>query len=486
MTGSDVHSTKLPARRQLPSVDKVLRHPTGRKALKAFGHTAFVKHVRQALDEIRTSDTPEDETERCSEASVAAQAARNLERGQAPSLRRVFNLTGTVLHTNLGRAPLAKTAIERAVAVMRQPSNLEFDVSSGKRGERDDHVRHLICDLTGADDAIVVNNNAAAVVLVLNSLAREQGVVVSRGELIEIGGSFRIPDMMAQAGAKLVEVGTTNRTHLKDYQSAIDDNVALMMKVHTSNYVIKGFTKEVSAPELAALAAQKGLALVDDLGSGTLVDLSEYGLKRERTVRDALDDGASLVTFSGDKLLGGPQAGFVVGRRDLVRACAKNPLKRAMRLDKMRMAALEATLKLYQTPEHLVRELPTLRFLARPLAEIVDLAARLAPIVQKAVGQAFVVEPCDTQSQIGSGALPLDTVASAGLALRPRNTQTAGRQLQALAEALRALPVPVIGHIRDGALILDLRTLDDELTFVEQLNDGQNRLQSVTEATQLS
>jgi L-seryl-tRNA(Ser) seleniumtransferase len=402
-------------------------------------------------------------------ATIAARAAEVLEAEDAPRLRRVLNLTGTILHTNLGRAVLAEEAVTAAAAAMRAPAALEFDLETGSRGERDDIVRGLICELTGAEDALLVNNNASAILLVLNTLALGKESIVSRGELIEIGGSFRMPDIMARAGTRLREIGTTNRTHLRDYTDAIGPETAMLLKVHTSNYLVQGFTKEVGTKELTVLAREKKLPLVDDLGSGTLVDLAKYGLRRERTVQDALKDGADLVTFSGDKLLGGPQAGFIVGRRDLVRACAKNPIKRAVRLDKIRLAALEATLKLYRDPDRLPDRLPTLGYLTRPIDDIRAQAERVEGPLARALGDTFEVACCVCTSQIGSGALPLETIPSAGLAVTPRAKKQSGRQLEALASAFRRLPVPAIGHIEKGALVLDFRCLDAETLFVEQL-----------------
>ena len=372
-----------------------------------------------------------------------------------------------MLHTNLGRALIAEAAIEAVRRTMRSAVALEFDVETGKRGERDDHLRSLVCELTGAEDATVVNNNAAAILLVLNTLALGREAIVSRGELIEIGGSFRMPDIMTRAGVRLVEVGTTNRTHSKDYVAAIGPDTGLVLKVHTSNYRVEGFTAEVSARQLSSIAKELGVPLVHDLGSGTLVDLARYGLRHEPTVREAVAEGADLVTFSGDKLLGGPQAGFIVGRKDLIAALGRNPMKRALRVDKLRLAALEATLKLYRDPDRLTERLPTLRLLARPTGDIAAQAARLAPAFGNALGPAFAVEIVECHSQVGSGALPLETVPSAGLALRPLSGS--GQALQAVAAALRRLPVPVIGRIDNQALVLDLRCLDDEAGFMANL-----------------
>ncbi len=455
-----------PARR-LPSVDLVLRTKTAQDASARFGRAALVDTIRAVLDDVRTAAAGGDVL--IPEANaVAEQSASRLERETRPKVRPVFNLTGTILHTNLGRAVLAEAAIEAAAKAMRQAIALEFDLNTGKRGERDSLVRELLCALTGAEDATVVNNNAAAVLIVLNTLANRREAIVSRGELIEIGGAFRMPAIMARAGTKLVEVGTTNRTHARDYIEAIGLKTGLVLKVHTSNYRIEGFTKEVSGRELAAIASERGVPLVNDLGSGTLVDVSPYGLAHEPTVAEAVAEGADLVTFSGDKLLGGPQTGFIVGKRDLIARINRNPMKRALRVDKLRLAALEATLNLYRNPERLAERLPTLRHMARPKPEIEALAKRLLPPLAEAVGADFSVTIVDCDSQVGSGSLPQQTIASAGLAVRP--VKKSGRALDTLAAKLRALPIPIIGRIADGSLILDLRCLDDEAAFVEELS----------------
>jgi len=449
--------------RRLPSVDEVLRTATADAAIAEFGRPAVLTAVRAVIADARLAGTG-------AQAEAVADDARwRLQAQAVPSLRPVFNLTGTVLHTNLGRALLADVAIEAATQAMRSAVALEFDLESGKRGERDDHLRGLLCELTGAEDATMVNNNAAAILLTLNTLAKGREAVVSRGELIEIGGAFRMPEIMSRAGAKLVEIGTTNRTHLKDYAAAIGAKTGLLLKVHTSNYRIEGFTTEVSARELAALARERRVPLVNDLGSGTLVDLARFGLAHEPTVAEAVADGADLVTFSGDKLLGGPQAGFIVGRKDLLAQINRNPMKRALRVDKIRLAALEATLRLYRDPDRLARRLPTVRLLARPKAEIEALARRIAPLLAARLGPTYRAEVIACVSQIGSGALPLETVPSAGIALTPSTVRGQGRALSALAATLRGLPIPVIGHVADGSLVLDLRCLEDEAGFAATL-----------------
>ncbi|WP_274629914.1 L-seryl-tRNA(Sec) selenium transferase [Arvimicrobium flavum] len=458
--------------RAIPSVDAVLRSSSGQAVVERFGRAEATARIRTLLDRERAA-AQQGSALRDAE-GVGALTLTELETSSTSSLRPVFNLTGTVLHTNLGRALLAEAAIEATVEAMRGAVGLEFDLDTGKRGERDDHLRALVCELTGAEDATLVNNNAAAVLLTLNTLAGHGGgAVVSRGELIEIGGAFRMPDIMTRAGARLMEVGTTNRTHEKDYKAALDEEgISLILKVHTSNYRIEGFTREVAAPALARMAGAAGVPLVNDLGSGTLADLTRWGLRREPSVREAVSEGADVVTFSGDKLLGGPQAGFIVGRKDLIAAINRNPMKRALRLDKMRLAALEATLKLYRDPDRLAERLPTLRLLSRKQDDIEAMAARLLADVSAAAGSGYRVEVAACASQIGSGALPLDTLPSSGLSFRPADGS--GGALERLAAALRGLPVPVIGRISDGALVLDLRCLEDPQAFAANL-DGLGR-----------
>ena len=450
--------------RALPSITDVLNTPAAVELVQRFGRQISTEAVRASVDDARTAikvGAPAPDAD-----YVARQTLARLDAQDRSSLRPLFNLTGTILHTNLGRAVLAESAVEAAIAAMRNAVALEFDLSTGKRGERDDHVRALLCDLTGAEDATVVNNNAAAVLLCLNTLAQGREAIVSRGELIEIGGAFRMPDIMARAGTRMVEVGTTNRTHARDYRAAFSEHTGVILKVHTSNYRIQGFTAEVGAAELAAIAREKDVPLLNDLGSGTLIDLSRFGVQKEPTVREAVAQGAGLVTFSGDKLLGGPQAGFIVGHRRLIAEINRNPMKRALRVDKIRLAAIEATLKLYQDPDRLAERLPTLRALARSKADVKAQAQRLQPMLAKSLAAFYTVDCCDCESQIGSGALPLDTIASAGLVIRAKD---GGRALERLATALRALRRPVIGRIADGGLTLDLRCLNDEDEFVSAI-----------------
>jgi L-seryl-tRNA(Ser) seleniumtransferase len=445
----------------LPAVDAVLRSPQGVRLTERYGRSLVTEAVRQALAECRDAGAA------ASVAAIVAASRKALGSLMQPSQRRVFNLTGTVLHTNLGRAPLPEEAVTAAIEAMRAPSTLEYDLASGRRGERDEHIAGWLKRLTGAEAALAVNNNAGALLLVLNALAAGREAIVSRGELIEIGGSFRLPDIMVRAGTRLREVGTTNRTHLRDFAAAIGPETGLILKVHTSNYEIRGFTASVPAPRLAALAREHAVPFVEDLGSGTLLDLSRWGLPHEPTVAESLKAGADLVTFSGDKLLGGPQAGLVVGRRDLIATLAGNPLKRALRLDKIRLAALEAVLRLYADPDRLAERLPALRLLGRSRGEIAALSTRLLPALAAALDGIATIAFAETKSQIGSGALPLSLLPSAGLALTP--VAASGGAVEALGRRLRGLPVPVIGRIEGGALILDLRCLEGEEEFVAQL-----------------
>lgn len=457
--------TLIDAPKQLPSVDRLVNNPSVQELVCIHGLTLVTRCAQDVLTQARQRLLVGDSTDM---AALTQSIKHKIEQVLLPSLRPVYNLTGTVLHTNLGRAPLPQSAIQAMVDVSRGASNVEFDLETGKRGDRHRHAEALLCQLTGAEGALVVNNNAAAVLLTLNSLARRKEVPVSRGELIEIGGAFRMPDIMARAGCKLVEVGTTNRTHKADFDAAIGPKTALLMKVHTSNFEIKGFTKNVSEQGLAKVAHRHDLPFVTDLGSGTLVDLEHYNLPHETTVTDALKSGADLVTFSGDKLLGGPQAGIIAGRRDLIESLKRNPMTRAMRPDKVTLAALQAVLRLYTNPECLAKELPALRLLTRDPAEIAQLAERMVTILQDRC-KLFEVAVATTHSQVGSGALPIDRLESAALRITRPDQRRPGKTLNRLAKAFRDLPVPVIGRIADDALWFDLRCLEDEQGFVDNL-----------------
>ncbi|MEI7866894.1 MAG: L-seryl-tRNA(Sec) selenium transferase [Candidatus Methylumidiphilus sp.] len=452
---------------RLPSVDSLLAHPDIASLKQCYGHSAVVASLRSSLAELRETLSSQPDLE-CDLGNLITDCRQRLTTQFKPSLQPVFNLTGTVLHTNLGRALLADEAVEAVLAVLANPCNLEYNLADARRGDRDDHIDGLIRELTGAQAATVVNNNAAAVFLLLNTLAMRKEVIVSRGELIEIGGAFRIPDIMSRAGAKLREVGTTNRTHLKDYAEAVGPRTTLIMKVHRSNYAIEGFTATVPEGQLAELAHDKGLPFVEDLGSGTLIDLSVHGLPKEPTPQQALAKGTDLVSFSGDKLLGGPQAGILVGSKELIGKLKRNPLKRALRVDKMTLAALEATLKLYRSPELLARQLPTLRLLIRTEEDIRSLAQRILPPMQAAlINQAEIsIESC--RSQIGSGSLPVDRLPSVSLVIKPKG-KGGGKALNRLAQAFRDLPIPVVGRLENGALRFDLRCLEDEAAFIGQL-----------------
>jgi L-seryl-tRNA(Ser) seleniumtransferase len=447
-----------------PSIDAMLKQ-TGISGFEAdYGRAPVVEALRGAADAARAGliDSGDD--------SIAAYCGAELAKRFAPSQKRVFNLTGTVLHTNLGRALIAEEAIAAAVEAMRSATTLEYELAEGERGERDRHIERWLTELTGAEAVSAVNNNAAAVLLVLSALARDKEVIVSRGELVEIGGSFRIPDIMREAGCRLVEVGTTNRTHLADYERAIGPETALIMKVHCSNYAVKGFTKSVAIDELAALRLQHGLPVIEDLGSGTLADLRRYGLPYEPTPAASIKAGADIVTFSGDKLLGGPQAGFIAGRKNLVKHIAKHPMKRALRLDKIRLAAIEATLRLYADPDHLRQKLPTIRLLARHAGDIRAAAERVLPAIAVQTPDGIKAEIAPCHSQIGSGALPLDLMPSFAITFAVKQARGSGAKLEKLAAGLRALPVPIIGRIADSRLWLDLRCLEphDEALLAEQ------------------
>ncbi|MGI4846697.1 MAG: L-seryl-tRNA(Sec) selenium transferase [Janthinobacterium lividum] len=470
-TGESVVYGSKARPQDLPSMDKLLRLPAMTVLLESHGHTLVTQQARTLLEDLRAlALRSELDLGALDETALATQLEQAVQQQLAPRLRRVLNLTGTVIHTNLGRSVLPQAAIDHVVAMMAGPNNLEYDLANGARGDRDSIVEGLLCEITGAEAATVVNNNAAAVLLSIAALAGGREVVISRGELVEIGGAFRMPDVMASAGATMIEVGTTNRTHLADYERAITPRTAMLMKVHASNYAIEGFTSSMSEAQLAPLAQANGVALVTDLGSGALIDMARLGLPQEPTPREMLAAGCGVVTFSGDKLLGGPQAGLIVGERSLITSIRKFPMKRALRLSKLPLAALEATLMLYQQPELLPRDLPTLRWLTRSQETIRHTAQALQPALAAALAPQYSVAVGDMSSQIGSGSLPVETLPSAGLVITPllAGKRGAGTALDKLGTALRALPLPVIGRIAADRLLLDCRCIDDKAPLLAQ------------------
>ena len=441
-------------RRDLPSVNSLLESESVRALLELHPRRVVLDAVRGAVEEARRGSaaalTP-------GEWGLRIQSA--IRRDETPSLRRVFNATGIVLHTNLGRAPLAEAALDAIREVGAGSSNLEYDIATGRRGSRYAHCVDLLRRLTGAEDALVVNNCAAALVLSLSAVAGKREVLVSRGELVEIGGSFRIPDIMSSAGVKLVEVGTTNRTHDDDYRRAITPKTGAIVKIHRSNFSIAGFTSEVSVERLAFIAGEHGLPVIHDIGSGLMVPLDEYGLLGEPTASAAVEAGATLVLMSGDKLLGGPQAGIILGKSESVSKLAKNPLARALRVDKLTLSALEATLRIYLDPERARAEIPALAMLTASVDEIRLRAASLAAALQSAGIDASVV---NTQSSPGGGAFPTAELPSCAVAFGSQSDAAS------LEQRLRVGEVPVIGRLADGHLLLDLRSVlprdDGELT----------------------
>ena len=441
--------------RQLPAIDRLLNTAPLQELSGRHAHAQLRVAAQQAVDELRRRLLAGGEPlPDLAPAAVARLAAEFLNALETPSLRRVLNLTGTVLHTNLGRAPLAESVLQAVVAVSRGYSTLEYDLTEGRRGERHVHVEELLCRLTGAESALAVNNNAGAVLLALSALAGGKSALVSRGELIEIGGSFRIPEIMAAGGVRLVEVGATNKTHLNDFAKAIGPDTALILKVHTSNYRILGFTSTVAGEELAALGHERGIPVLEDLGSGLLIDLTTLGLPREPTVRESLTTGIDLVTFSGDKLLGGPQAGLIAGRKELVDRLKKHPLARALRLDKMTLAALEATLRLYLDPQRALQEVPTLRQLAIPAVELQQRCHALLARLQSTAGDRATLEIVTSTATVGGGAMPLAELPGFAIAVTPHRFS-----LQQLTERLRRCDPPVIARVQDERLLLDPRTL---------------------------
>lgn len=440
---------------KIPAVGDAIHWDAFSDALETESRAVVVQALSETADDLRTKILRGEKPDMSPETFVA-NTLGVLARLQAPRLKRVVNATGIIVHTNLGRSVLAPEALEAVLAAAGGYSNLEYDLGKGQRGSRHDLISDLICEITGAQGAIAVNNNAGAVLLCLNTLAEKKEVVVSRGELIEIGGSFRIPDVMSKSGCRLVEVGTTNKTHPMDYQSAITDDTALFLKVHTSNYRIMGFTSEVKGAQLADIAHEHGLLVMEDLGSGALLHGHPAVLGDEPTVGNTLSAGIDVVTFSGDKLLGGPQAGIIVGKKDLISQIAKNPLARALRCDKMTLAALEATLRLYRDPQTAMKKIPTLKMIDASLKVMREKARRLAEKIRTQVGDRAEISVKTTTARVGGGAVPLYDIPSAAVVISPRDFSVAQLDLK-----MRALAVPVIGRIESDQFLLDVRTLLD-------------------------
>ncbi|AJE02019.1 L-seryl-tRNA(Sec) selenium transferase [Geobacter pickeringii] len=449
--------------KHIPKVDKILEWPGLRELLARHPRPSVLAVVRDVLDTLRVAARAETLGEaELAEAAVTARIERELARLAAPSLRRVVNGTGVVIHTNLGRSPLAVGVRPHLDEIAFGYSNLEFDLDRGERGSRYSHVEKLLCELTGAEAALVVNNNAAAVLLALSALAAGKEVIVSRGELVEIGGSFRIPDVMRQGGAILREVGTTNRTHPRDYRQAVTPETGLLLKVHSSNFAVVGFTAEVPPAELAAIGRESGVPVMADAGSGSLLDLSRFGICGEPTVQEFVAAGIDVITFSGDKLLGGPQAGIIVGRAHFIAPLTKHPLLRALRIDKLTLAALEATLRLYRDERQARAEIPTLRMLTASPDELAARGRAILRRLRRTLPDMLRFALVDGNSQVGGGAYPLLELPTTLVAV-----DADGRSPQELEERLRRAPVPVIGRIHRGRFLLDCRTLlDDDLPLL--------------------
>ncbi|OBW96419.1 selenocysteine synthase [Gallibacterium salpingitidis] len=457
--------------RQLPAIDRLLKTEFGTQLLATFGHIATVNMMRIQLEKAREQIKQHQQLpDYCqTEQSFLQHIQQQLQQQRQVNIQPVHNLTGTVLHTNLGRAIWSEAAQQAAVNAMRQNVALEFDLQQGKRGHRDQAISELIARLTGAEAACVVNNNAAAVLLMLATFAQGKEVIISRGELIEIGGAFRIPDIMAQAGCKLVEVGTTNRTHLRDYAQAINENTALLLKVHSSNYQIVGFTTSVSEEELVQLGKEKGIPVITDLGSGALIDFREYGLPYEPQVQQKVAAGVDLISFSGDKLLGGPQAGIIVGKQEWIDQLQRHPLKRVLRCDKVILSGLEATLRLYLEPENLAQSLPTLNALTADLTQLTENAQQLQQALQQKLAERFEIAINNSDAQIGSGSQPTAKIPSIAVTLQPKSTKS--EDLYQLVTQLKTLSQPIIGRIEADKLWLDLRSVADIEALLTTVNE---------------
>jgi len=460
-------SDKQSLYRQIPGVDQLLTQPILETALRNYPKKLVLKAIHEVLDRIREDikdgKRPQIAANRNAE-SVSSQVMETLAVLSRPSLQNVINATGVVVHTNLGRSILPEAAIEKFRSIAGGYSNLEYDLEEGRRGSRYVHVEAILKELTGAEAAMVVNNNAGAVLIALETMAKGREVVVSRGQLVEIGGSFRIPDVMRKSGAKMVEVGTTNKTHLRDYEEVIGPDTALLLKVHTSNFQVVGFTQEVPLSELVRLGERHGVAVMEDLGSGCFIDFSGYGLIKEPTVQDALAQGVGLVTFSGDKLLGGPQAGIILGKRDLVGAIRKNPLNRALRIDKLTLLALEETLRIYRDPKSVIEKIPTLRMICQGYESLAAKADRLHALLKPFKSDGFSIGLTDGASKVGGGALPLQELKSRLLCLYPGTLSAQQIELK-----LRSHVPPIIARVEKDRVMLDVRTIQEkEIEVVAQ------------------
>jgi len=445
--------------RSIPKVDVLLEDSVVRALIGHYSRDTVMEAIREETDKLRgfIGKCGDEEAALKEIGLLTMHIELAVAKMHTPNMRIVINATGTILHTNLGRAPIAREHMERVIGRVSGYSNLEYDLEAGKRGERYGHFEQLLCKLTGAEAAMAVNNNAAAVMLILSSIARGGEVIVSRGELVEIGGKFRIPDVMEQSGAQLVEVGTTNKTHFSDYEDAITEETKALLKVHTSNYRIVGFTESVLMEELIPLKEKYDVPVIEDLGSGVLIDLSKYGLTYEPTVQDSVKNGADVVCFSGDKLLGGPQAGIIIGKKKYIDIMKKNQLTRALRIDKFTAAALELVLQEYLSEERAIQNIPTLRMMTKPLSVVNEDAVQLKELLENAGLAADIgIEPCE--SQIGGGSLPLERIPSMAVTIRPWDIT-----VPMLEERLRKMPLPLIPRTANDTILLDVRTMDKNM-----------------------
>ena len=442
--------------RSIPKVDILLEEQEIQDLIDAYGRELVMDVIREEMDALRTfiGKCEEEEKAKAQIGMLTQNIKRHAGKLHEPNMKMVINGTGTVLHTNLGRAPISKEHVERLAGIVSGYSNLEYNLEAGARGERYSHFEKLLCKLTGAEAAMAVNNNAAAVMLILSSMAKGGEVVVSRGELVEIGGKFRIPDVMEQSGASLVEVGTTNKTHYSDYEEAITEETKALLKVHTSNYRIVGFTETVTIDELIPIAQEHDIPIIEDLGSGVLIDLSKYGLTYEPTVQDSIRKGADVVCFSGDKLLGGPQAGIIIGKKKYIDMMKKNQLTRALRIDKFTAAALEMVLMEYLSEETAVQNIPVLRMIAMPLDEIEKEAGYFARILRR-TGMDAKIQVVSCESQIGGGSLPLERMESRAVSIQPN-----GMSVAEMEEKMRHLEIPIIPRTVNDSICLDVRTIE--------------------------